>query len=113
MENDLAENKGCAANFGTFLMLFLGSCFVGFISFQIMFQILAEGRSSGYGDIVLALVALGITVFAFLVTSIFYVNKKNSIKYKTTLPLWIIGIFVAIGILSFIFCWVLIISDSL
>lgn len=111
MENDLAENKGCVANFGTFLMLFLGSCFVGFISFQIMFQILAEGSSSGYGDIVLALVALGITAFAFLVSSIFFVNLKNNSKYKSNWPLWIIGIMMLICFLIYIICLLLVTSD--
>lgn len=108
---EVKENKGCLANFGTFLMLFLGSCFTGFICFQIMFQILAEGRSSGYGDIVLVLVAFGITIFSFLASSIFFVNFKNSNKIKFGWEIRVTGIFTAICIISYLFCLVLVASD--
>lgn len=105
------ENKGCLANFGTFFLLFLGSCFTGFLGFMIMFQILAEGRSSGYGDIVLFLVAIGITIFAFLVSSVFFVNFKNNIKIKFGWEFWVVGIFIAICLIIYLFCLGLVASD--
>jgi amino acid permease len=108
---EVKENKGCLANLGTFLTLFLGSCLVGFISFHIMFQILAEGTSSGFGDLALIFGAFGITVFAFLVSSIFFVNVKSNSKRKSDWPIWILAIFILICIIIYLFCLGLVASD--
>lgn len=108
---EVKENKGCLANFGTFLMLLLGSCLVGFISFHIMFQILAEGTSSGFGDLALIFGALGVSVFAFLVSAIFFVNVKGDSKRKADWPIWIIIIFAVICIIIYLFCLGLVASD--
>lgn len=71
------ENKGCLSNFSTFFSLFGASTFTAFICYIIMFQILAEGQSSGYGDLVLIAIALVIAIASFIISSIIFVSSTS------------------------------------
>ena len=83
------QNKGCLSNFSTFLSLFGGSVFTAFVCYFILFLIVAEGQSSGYGDLFLLGISVLIVLLSFIITSIIFVTSNG--KKWLHKVLWFLG----------------------
>jgi hypothetical protein len=104
MNEEIKEKIGFLTNFETFLILFFASSLVGIICFKIMFDILAEGRSSGYGDIFMALISAGITLAVFLISSLSFIALKNNKGSKFSWKIISFIIFVMTCFSSYLVC---------